>query len=59
LVWLLFYFQQTLADDLKYCVPLAWESFAGTWYSQTSSRVDVVGIAESTAAVESAIVALR
>ena len=59
MVWLRFYFQQTLADGLKYCVPLVWEFFAGTWRSQTSSRADVVGIAESTAAFELAIVALR
>ena len=59
MVWLLFYFQQTLVDGLKYCVPLVWEFFAGTWRSQTSSRADVVGIAESTAAVEPAVVALR
>jgi hypothetical protein len=58
LVWLMFYFQQTLADGLKYCVLLVWESFAGIWCCQTSSRADVVGRAESTVAVEPAIVAL-
>ena len=58
LVWLQFYFQETLAGGLKYCVLLVWESFVGIGYSQTSSRADVVGIAESTAAVEPAIVAL-
>jgi hypothetical protein len=59
LVWLLFYFQQTPADGLRYCVPLVWEFFAGTWRSQMNSRADVVGRAESTAAVEPAIVAPR
>ena len=54
----LVYFRQTLAYGARCFVLLALESFAGTWYFRTSSRVVAVVRAEWIVAVEPVILAL-